>query len=97
VSDATVAAEYGCTIYELRKHRKAGEKYCKHRRTWKPAKEYPLKGGPNSKRRTWCVTCLAERGQAACTAEERCTPEMRARMAELLSLITGEEVIQCES
>jgi len=24
MSDATVAAEYGCTIYELRKHRKAG-------------------------------------------------------------------------
>lgn len=88
MSDATVAAEYGCTIYELRQHRKAGEKYCKHCRTWKAKEEYPLKGGPNSKRSTWCVTCLAERGQAACTAEERCTPEMRAAMAELLSLVT---------
>ena len=41
VSDATVAAEYGCTIYELRQHRKAGEKYCKHCRTWQDATEYP--------------------------------------------------------
>jgi hypothetical protein len=34
------------------------------------------------------ATVAAECGQAACTAEERCTPEMRARMAELLSLVT---------
>ena len=30
MSDATVAAEYGCTIYALRRHRKAGHKFCKH-------------------------------------------------------------------
>ena len=50
MSDATVAAEYGCTIYELRKHRKAGHKFCKRCRQWKPATDYPLGGGPNSKR-----------------------------------------------
>ena len=86
------AAEYGCSVYELRQHRKAGEKHCAHCERWQPKEEYPLKGGPNSKRSTWCVTCLAERGQAACTAEERCTPEMRAAMHELLSLVTGREV-----
>ena len=32
MSDATVAAEYGCTIYQLRRHRKAGHKFCKRGR-----------------------------------------------------------------
>jgi hypothetical protein len=38
------------------------------------------------------ATVAAECGQAACTVEERCTPEMRAAMQELLSLVTGREV-----
>jgi hypothetical protein len=34
MSDAhTVAAEYGCTIYQLRRHRKAGRKFCKRCRS----------------------------------------------------------------
>lgn len=92
MSDATVAAEYGCTIYQLRRHRKAGRKFCKRCKTWKAAGEYPLAGGPNSKRGRWCCECVAERGQATLEAEARATPEMRAAMQELLSLITGQEV-----
>ena len=91
MSDATVAAEYGCTIYELRKHRKAGHKYCKRCKAWKPATDYPLGGGPKSKRGRWCCECVAERGQATLDAEARATPEMRAAMQELLSLVTGQE------
>lgn len=88
MSDATVAAAYGCTIYQLRRHRKAGHKYCQRCRTWRPAEDYPLGGGPNSKRGRWCCECVAERGQETLEAEARATPEMRAAMQELLSLIT---------
>ena len=89
MSDATVAAEYGCTIYQLRRHRKAGHKYCKRCRTWKPATDYPLAGGgPHSKRGRWCCACVEEHSQETLEAEARATPEMVAAMAELLSLLT---------
>jgi len=58
---------------------------------WHSRTRYPLGGGPNSKRGRWCCECVAERGQATLEAEARATPEMRAAMTELLSLVTGQE------
>jgi hypothetical protein len=63
MSDATVAAAYGCTIYQLRKHRKAGRKYCKRCRQWKNAEEYPLGGGPNAKRGRNVAEILTREGK----------------------------------
>lgn len=55
------------------------------------ATDYPLGGGPNSKRGRWCCACVEERGQETLEAEARATPEMVAAMQEILSLVTGQE------
>lgn len=90
MSDATVAAQCGCTIYALRQHRKAGEKYCRRCQTWKPKTEFPLGGGAIEKRKNSCVACHAARARRipdVAVGEVEASPELAARMHELLEYI----------